>query len=67
MKIENRKSVRVKLKDYRKLAKERVFFEVTEWINGEIFDIAVSSFSLTWGEYKALKKVIKFINKPEDE
>lgn len=73
MKIENRKAVSVELKDYCHFSKDNDFLAVTEWVNGEGFDVTVETsfksilFPLTWGEYKALKKVIKFMNKPEDE
>ena len=46
------------------------FMEVTECSNGEGFDITLTSgsngtqlFQLTWGEYKALKKLVKALNK----
>lgn len=45
------------------------FLEVTEWTNGEGYDIHVSDingekqFQLTWGQMKALKKCVKTINK----
>jgi hypothetical protein len=45
-------------------AKSDAFIEVSLWHNGEGFDAHLSShgdqsFSLTWGEFKALKKLIK--------
>ena len=44
--------------------KPGAFIEVALWHNGEGFDVHLSSygdqsFKLTWGEYKALKKLIK--------
>jgi len=44
------------------------FIEVSLWHNGEGFDVSLSghgdqSFKLTWGEYKALKKLIKELDK----
>lgn len=45
------------------------FLEVTEWSNGEGYDIHISdvegekTFRLTWGQYDALKKCIKTIEK----
>ena len=64
----NRKSIFSELSSYDIFAKEGSFIEVTEWKNGEGFDVEVNSnerilFSLTWGQYKALKKVIKQLNK----
>lgn len=40
------------------------FIEVSMWFNGEGFDVVLSShgeqrFGLTWGEYKALRKLVK--------
>ena len=45
-------------------AKPDAFIEVSLWYNGEGFDVYLNgygeqSFKLTWGEYKALKKLIK--------
>jgi hypothetical protein len=43
--------------------------EVTEWTNGEGYDIHISDsegerqFNLTWGQFKALKACIKKIDK----
>jgi len=45
------------------------FIEVSLWNNGEGFDSHLNStnrnqsFSLTWGEYKALKKLVKELDK----
>ena len=52
------------LKDYDSFAKPDDFIEVTMWDNGEGFDANFSShgfqhLSFTWGEYKALKKLVK--------
>jgi hypothetical protein len=48
--------------------KEHDFIEVTEWTNGEGFDILIETskkekFSLSWGEYDALKYIAKKLNK----
>lgn len=50
------------------LAQPDAFIEVALWYNGEGFDVNLSShgdqaFKLTWGEFKALKKLIKELNK----
>lgn len=55
------------LKDYDLLAGEHDYIEVTEWKNGEGVDIEIngklsSRFQLTWGQYKALKKMVKKLN-----
>lgn len=50
-------------------AKEEDFIEVTEWTNGEGWDITISArnrnftFGLTYGEFKAIKKLIKELEK----
>jgi hypothetical protein len=45
--------------------KEHDFIEVTEWTNGEGWDITISDkqFSLHFTEYDALKKLIKHLEK----
>jgi hypothetical protein len=56
-----RLSITDNLKDYCYLAKEHDFIELTEWHNGEGFDTTINQkiFSLTHGEFKALKKLNK--------
>lgn len=49
-------------------AKPDDFIEVSLWHNGEGFDAHFSShndqsFKLTWGEYRALKKLVKELDK----
>lgn len=49
-------------------SKEYDFIEVVEWTNGEGFEVTIESrnsekFSLTWGQYEALKTLIKKLNK----
>lgn len=58
----------VSLKKFDHLAKEDDFMEVSLWNNGEGFDAHLSahgdqSFKLTWGEFKALKKLVKELDK----
>ena len=51
------------------LANPDDFIEVSLWNNGEGFDVQLHSangaqgFRLTWGEFKALKKLIKELDK----
>ena len=51
------------------MAKENDFMEVTEWTNGEGFDIQISDVSgtrtifMTDGEFTALKKLVKSLDK----
>jgi quinol monooxygenase YgiN len=52
------------LAEFDHCAKPNDFIEVSLWHNGEGFDAHLSShseqsFKLTWGEFKALKKLIK--------
>ena len=72
--IENRKSAFVDLEDYctNSLGDRKGkgdFLEVTEWSNGDGYDIHVEDvsgplrFMLTWGQFKAMKKCIKAIDK----
>jgi hypothetical protein len=74
MKIETyyRKAVFMELFGICSFAKETSgdFIEITEWSNGEGFDINVSAkgtgnqiIQLTWGEFKALKKLVKELDK----
>lgn len=62
----NRKSLMVELKDFDYLAKKNDFIEVTEWKNGEGYDISLSDnqvVSITIGQFDAIKKLIKLFNK----
>ena len=62
----NRKSLMVELKDFDYLAKEDDFVEVTEWGNGEGYDITLwdnQVMSITMGQFNAIKKLIKLFNK----
>lgn len=74
IKISNRKAAFVELKDFCLFSMgERTdkgdFLEVTEWTNGEGYDIHISdtegqrTFTLTWGQWEAMKKCMKAINK----
>lgn len=48
------------LKKYDHLAKEHAFIEVTEWYNGEGFDVTIGDkqFQLTYGEFEALQALV---------
>lgn len=56
MEFYSRKAVFAKLNDYCYLSKEHSFMEVTEWHNGEGFDVTIDDrhFSLTYGEFELL-------------
>ncbi len=62
----NRKAVFSNLKKYDPLADEHDFIEITEWKNGEGFDVEIVSkvstrFQLSFGEFAAMKKLVKKI------
>jgi hypothetical protein len=62
METYSRKSAFTEMKEFDHLAKPGDFMEVTLWHNGEGFDVTISDdqlFTLSWGEYKALKKLVK--------
>jgi len=64
MNVYNRKAIFTELKKFDHHASGDDFMEITEWANGEGFDVDIAAklptrFQLTWGEYKALKKLIK--------
>lgn len=68
MKIENRKSIYDDLKNYDYLAKDNDFIEITEWTNGEGYDISIERnnlsklFNLTIGELDAINYLIKTLD-----
>lgn len=69
MKIKNRRSVNNELIGYCSFAKPSDFVEVTEWSNGDGVDVSINAehnlgsrtISMTWGEFEAMKKAIKFL------
>lgn len=66
MEENKRNSVMMQLDGYCIMSKEHDYIEVTEWSNGEGFDIMIEGdrlerFSLTWGQFKALKKGVKHL------
>jgi hypothetical protein len=63
-----RKSISAGLRQFDFLAKDDDFIEVTQWTNGVGFDINISSqgekyIAITDGEFKAIKEMIKQLNK----
>lgn len=64
MELTDRKSVHDNLKKYCVLAKENSYIEVTEWVNGEGWDITIDdrSFHLTWGELEAINYLVKVLD-----
>lgn len=61
MEITNRKSINDKLTKYDCLAKDDDFIEVTEWTNGEGYDIVINDkiISLTSGQLDAINYLTK--------
>ena len=56
------------LRDFDHFAQPDDFIEVSLWHNGEGFDVHLSShgdqyIQLSWGQFKALKKLIKELDK----
>ena len=63
MEILERKSISDKLRKYDYLAKDDDYIEVTEWGNGEGWDITLNEqvISLTWGQLDAIDYLIKHL------
>jgi len=63
--IKERRSINCDLNDFCYLAKKGDFIEITEWVNFDGYDITINEkqFSLTHGQLKALKKLIKILDK----
>ena len=58
-----RKAKFTELKPYCHMAGKDDFAEVTEWNNGEGFDVSISdkkSISLTWGEWECIQALVAF-------
>ena len=64
MKIGSRKSINDDLQKYDHLKNESSFIEITEWTNGEGWDIAINEkmFNLTYGELEAINYLIKALD-----
>lgn len=63
-----RKSIFADLKKFEFCSKEGSFIEITEWKNGEGWDVNISNyteklFNLSIGELQAIKKLIKELDK----
>lgn len=67
----SRKAIFAELKQFDPLfSKETDYIEITEWANGEGFDVDINTrqdakFHLTWGQWDAIKCLIKKLNKIE--
>lgn len=68
-KIYKRKAIFETLSQYCLMSNKDDFMEITEWSNGEGFDVIVSSqwrersFSMTWGEFELLTKLLSIITR----
>lgn len=69
MKINNRKSIYDDLQKYDCLKSKSSFIEITEWTNGEGWDITIDEkmFSLTYGELEAIKYLTKVLDYESDK
>ena len=64
MEIYERKAVSDELKKYDHLAKDSDFIEVTEWANGEGWDICLNDkvISITFGQLSAINYLTKALD-----
>lgn len=64
MKIGSRKSINDDLQKYDPLKNKSSFIEITEWTNGEGWDIAINEriFNLTYGELEAINYLTKALD-----
>lgn len=64
MELYKRKAVNDSLKKYDHLAKDSDFIEVTEWANGEGWDISLNNrlISLTYGQLEAINYLVKALD-----
>lgn len=67
MEFNSRKSINDKLTKYDYLAKDNDFIEVTEWTNGEGYDIIINDkiISLTYGQLDAINYLTKSLEYSE--
>jgi len=66
--IYKREAIFAELKQFCHLAKEHDFIEITEWNNGEGWDVTINTtseqnISITYGQFDAIKKLIKQLEK----
>lgn len=69
MKINNRKSIYDDLQKYDCLKNKSSFIEITEWTNGEGWDITIDEkiFSLTYEELEAIKYLTRALDYESDK
>lgn len=63
------KSVHTKLKKFDYLAKDSNYITITEWANGEGFDISIDdkNFQLSYGELDAINYLIHYLQYEVDQ
>lgn len=69
MKIGSRKSIYDDLQKYDCLKNKSSFIEITEWTDGEGWDIAINEkmFNLTYGELEAINYLVKALDYESDK
>jgi hypothetical protein len=69
MKIDSRKSINDDLQKYDHLKNKSSFIEITEWTNGEGWDIAINEkmINLTYGELEAINYLTKALDYESDK
>lgn len=69
MKIGSKKSIYDDLQKYDYLKNKSSFIEITEWTNGEGWDIAINekTFNLTYGELEAINYLVKALDYESDK
>lgn len=69
MKIDSRKSIYDDLQKYDNLKNKSSFIEITEWTNGEGWDIVINEkmFNLTYGELEAINYLVKVLDYESDK
>lgn len=69
MKIGSRKSISDDLQKYDHLKNKSSFIEITEWTNGEGWDIAINEkmINLTYGELEAINYLTKALDYEPDK
>ena len=69
MKISSGKSIYDDLQKYDNLKNKSSFIEITEWTNGEGWDIVINEkmFNLTYGELEAINYLVKVLDYESDK